>query len=286
MDTKLQTFLVLCRFMNYRLTAEELHLTQPAVTKQIQALEQLYQTKLFTYDGRKLEKTSAGLLLEEYAQRLQYNYEEIQKALKGNEEVFIRIGATKTIGDYVIGDWVAKYLSFSNHRLSLIIDNTERLLHMLDSAQLDFVILEGLFNKKKYDFQLLKKELFVGICPKNHRFAGKRVSIAEILKEAIIVREEGSGTRDILEFELKRNGYELTIFSKVTYISSFKLIRELVLKGFGISFVYSAVVEDAKDSFATFMVENFNFEYEFNIVYLKNTNAKKHIKQFFQDGNK
>lgn len=286
MDTKLQTFLVLCRFMNYRLTAEELHLTQPAVTKQIQALEQLYATKLFTYDGRKLEKTSAGLLLEEYAQRLQYNYEEIQKALKGNEEVFIRIGATKTIGDYVIGDWVEKYLCFSNHSLSLIIDNTERLLHMLDSAQLDFVILEGLFNKKKYDFQLLKKESFVGICPKNHRFAGKTVSIAEISKEAVIVREEGSGTRDILEFELKRMGYNLSIFSKITYISSFKLIRELVFKGFGISFVYSAVVEDEKDFFATFMVENFNFEYEFNIVYLKNTNAKKYINQFFQDGNK
>lgn len=281
MDTKLQTFLVLCRFMNYRLTAEELHLTQPAVTKQIQALEQLYETKLFTYDGRKLEKTSACLLLEEYAQRLQYNYEEIQKALKGNEEIFIRIGATKTIGDYVIGSSVAKFLSKPNHSLFLIIDNTERLLQMLDSSQLDFVILEGLFNKKKYDFQLLKNESFVGICPKNHRFAGKTVSISEIAKEPIIVREEGSGTRDILEYELKRGGYDLTIFPKVTYISSFKLIRELVLKGLGISFVYRAVIEDNKDNFATFKVENFNYEYEFNIVYLKNTSAKKYINRFF-----
>ena len=51
MDTKLQTFLTLCRLMNYRLTAEELHLTQPAVTKQIQSLEQIYQTKLFIYEN-------------------------------------------------------------------------------------------------------------------------------------------------------------------------------------------------------------------------------------------
>lgn len=282
MDTKLQTFLVLCRFMNYRLTAEELHLTQPAVTKQIQALEQLYQTKLFTYDGRKLAKTSACLLLQEYAQRLQYNYEEIQKALKGNEELFIRIGATKTIGDYVIGNSVAKYLSYPNHSLSLIIDNTERLLQMLDSAQLDFVILEGLFNKKKYDFQLLKKEEFVGICPKNHSFAGKTVSVEDIAKEPIIVREVGSGTRDILEYELKRVGYDLSIFPKITYISSFKLIRELVLKKLGISFVYRAVIEDGQDSFATFKVENFNYEYEFNIVYLKNTDVKKYINEFFK----
>ena len=57
MDTKLQTFLMLCQTMNYRLAAERLHLSQPAVTKQIQALEQLLHTKLFIYDGHTLHKT-------------------------------------------------------------------------------------------------------------------------------------------------------------------------------------------------------------------------------------
>ena len=57
MDSKLRTFLVLCQTMNYRLAAERLHLSQPAVTKQIQSLEQALQTKLFRYDGHTLHKT-------------------------------------------------------------------------------------------------------------------------------------------------------------------------------------------------------------------------------------
>ena len=57
MDPKLHTFLTLCQTMNYRMAAERLHLSQPAVTKQIQALEQSLQTKLFTYDGHTLHKT-------------------------------------------------------------------------------------------------------------------------------------------------------------------------------------------------------------------------------------
>lgn len=280
MDTKLQTFLVLCRLMNYRLTAEALHLTQPAVTKQIQALERLYDTKLFTFDGRKLEKTNDCKILEAYAQSLQYNYEEVKKSLKCTNEIFFRIGATKTIGDYVIGDLVKKYLSYPSHNLLLIIDNTERLLNMLDSAEIDFAVVEGLFNKRKYDFQLLKKEPFIGICPKNHKFAGRTVSINDIAKESIIVREEGSGTRDIFEHELKSLGYDLTLFNKITYISSFKLICELVMQNFGISFMYNSVI-NSNDSFATFKVENFNHEHEFNIVYLKNTNAKKYVELFF-----
>ena len=64
MDPKLHTFLVLCQTMNYRVAAEQLHLSQPAVTKQIQSLEQSLQTKLFYYDGHNLHKTEKCLLLE------------------------------------------------------------------------------------------------------------------------------------------------------------------------------------------------------------------------------
>lgn len=69
MDQRLETFLTVCATMNYRKAAEQLHLTQPAVTKQIQALEALYGVRLFTYDSRKLRKTAQGETLEIYAIR-------------------------------------------------------------------------------------------------------------------------------------------------------------------------------------------------------------------------
>ena len=122
MDPKLQTFLHLCRTMNYRQTAEQLHLSQPAVTRQIQSLEQQYSVKLFTYDGRRLSKTPACLLLEQYAMTLQYNDADLEDALRGCVHTHLRIGATKTIGDYVIPDMLRRYLSVPGQELSLVVD--------------------------------------------------------------------------------------------------------------------------------------------------------------------
>ena len=104
MDSKLHTFLTLCRTMNYRVAAEHLHLSQPAVTKQIQTLEQVLHTKLFCYDGHSLHKTEACLLLERYAISQQYQFEELQLAIADKHRLKLRIGATKTIGDYVLID--------------------------------------------------------------------------------------------------------------------------------------------------------------------------------------
>ena len=280
MDSRLQTFLTLCKVLNYRITAEELHMTQPAVTKQIQSLEQLYNTKLFIYDGKKLNKTENCRILEEYCESLMYNYNEIKKELQSEKETVLRIGATKTIGDYVLNPLILKYLSNDKNSLSLTVDNTENLLKMLDSSKIDFAVAEGFFSKKKYNSILFKKADFVGICPKNHSFAGKTIDVDEILKETLIVREDGSGTRDILEHDLYSAGYRISDFKKTIFISSFKLIRELVENGIGISFVYKAVIGE-NDRISCFHVKNFRSFHEFNIVSLKNTNSKKYIKAFF-----
>ena len=97
MDQRLEPFLTVCATMNYRKAAEQLHLTQPAVTKQIQALEALYGVRLFTYDSRKLRKTAQGETLEIYAISQRYQDEELRRALKRQEKTSLRIGATKSI---------------------------------------------------------------------------------------------------------------------------------------------------------------------------------------------
>ena len=91
MDQKLSTFLTLCSTMNYRRAADALHLTQPAVTKQIQALEAQYGVKLFSYDERKLRKTPQGEILERYAISLQYNDAELTRLLAEKPKTLLRI---------------------------------------------------------------------------------------------------------------------------------------------------------------------------------------------------
>ena len=282
MDTKLHTFLVLCQTMNYRLAAEQLHLSQPAVTKQIQSLEQLLQTKLFHYDGHTLHKTEKCLLLERYAISMQYQFEELQLAIAGKERTLLRIGATKTIGDYVLIDAIKDYLQDPSHELSLVVDNTKHLLQMLDENQLDFAVIEGTFSKTKYDFYLLRMEPFVGICAKNHPLCGKHIPVENLLKETIIVREEGSGTRRIFEERLVAAGYGLNDFSRTVSISSFVAIKALVAAGIGISFLYDSVV--AKDeTIGTFTVDGLTEPHAFHVVYTRNTNAKQYSEQFLYD---
>ena len=279
MDSKLHTFLTLCRTMNYRVAAEHLHLSQPAVTKQIQTLEQVLHTKLFCYDGHSLHKTEACLLLERYAISQQYQFEELQLAIADKRRLKLRIGATKTIGDYVLIDAIKAYLSDPRHELSLVVDNTKHLLQMLDENQLDFAVIEGNFSQTKYDSYLLRMEPFVGICAKNSSLCGKTVSIQDLLKETIIVREDGSGTRRIFEERLAASGYELNDFSRDISISSFISVKALVASNIGISFLYRAVVAN-EENIGTFSVPGITEPHPFHVVYTRNTNARNYANLF------
>ena len=279
MDPKLHTFLTLCQTMNYRLAAKQLHLSQPAVTKQIQSLEQALQTKLFLYDGHTLHKTEKCLLLERYAISQQYQFQELQLAIADKKRLKLRVGATKTIGDYVLIDAIKDYLRDPGHELSLVVDNTKHLLQMLDENWLDFAVIEGTFSKTKYDSYLLRMEPFVGICAKNSPLSGKHLTIEDLLKETIIVREEGSGTRRIFEERLTASGYGLNDFSREVSISSFVSIKALVAVGVGISFLYRSVVADA-DDIGTFTIDGITEPHPFHVVYTRNTNAKNYAEQF------
>lgn len=272
MDQKLSTFLTLCSTMNYRRAADALHLTQPAVTKQIQALEAQYGVKLFSYDERKLRKTPQGEILERYAISLQYNDAELTRLLAEKPKTLLRIGATKSIGDYILIPEIRRYLEMPDNELYFTVDNTAHLLAQLEAGELDFVILEGIFDKRRYDHFLLRAEPYIGICAKDHPWSGKSVRLEELFSERLILREPGSGTRNILERELFQQGYGIEAFQSCVCISSFKIIRELVASGCGVSFLYEAVVK-ADAQFGHFFCPPLTGVHELNVVFLQNTGA-------------
>ena len=280
LDHRIETFLTLCEVMNYRETADILHITQPAVTQHIQFLEKKYDCKLFSYENRRLIKTDAAKILEEYARAMRDHEESVQQRLRDGGVRDLRIGATKTIGDYVITEQIHQYLSNKDHALTLIVDNTEHLLKLLEENQLDFAIVEGYFDKKHFDSQCMRREPFVGICRKGHPFAGRQITIEELLAETIIHREEGSGTRAILEQKLQGYNESLNRFKNHICISSFKLILDLVKEGFGVSFVYN-VLADSDPDIEKFSIQGEPIVREFNIVYLKHTDIQEKIDLFF-----
>lgn len=271
--------------MNYRRAAEELHLTQPAVTKHIQSLEDEYGVELFHYDGRKLQRSEKSYLLENYAYSQRINYEQILESLKEKSQKQVRIGLTKTIGEYVIFDHLVDYIRVSNDLIDIKIDNTDHLLEALRENSLDFLVLEGNFDKGKYAYQVFSEELFTGICSSQHPFANKRVAMQDVLEECCIVREDGSGSRNILESLLYLKGHSITSFQKHISISSIHLIKKLIKKDIGVTFAYDKILKEEKD-ISTFEVDGITTYHEFNIVAIKNTSGLEKAKEFFRKNKK
>ena len=274
MDRRLETFLAVCQTMNYRRAAEALHLTQPAVTKQIQSLEASYGVRLFSYDGRKLRKTAPGSALEVFAISQRYQEQELERALHAAPRKILRVGVTKTIGDYILPPAICSFVRAPEHELQFTVDNTTRLLGQLEAGQLDFVVVEGIFDKRRYDSFLLREEPYIGICAAGHRFAGRRVTPEELLSETLLLREPGSGTRSILERELMQVSYSTAAFSRTICISSFPVIRALTAANCGISFLYEAVVR------GRLTCPPLTGRHELNVVFLQHTGAGSLAREF------
>ncbi len=268
LDNRIYTFLELCKVMNYRKTAERLNMTQPAVTQHIKYLEAEYRCKLFNYQGKVLTKTAKCLELETHARSILYADRAVMEKISENPVMKIAIGATKTIGEYIIEETVLDIMGRENVELHLIIDNTKNLLQQLNNLELDILMLEGYFDKNRYGYQLIKKEEVVGICSWEHEFAGKEIEIEEAFVKPLIIRELGSGTRSIFEHFLESQNYSLESFRKKSVISSYKLIEAALENNLGISFVYGAVANQEK--FATFRIKDHTIKHEFNYVFLKN----------------
>lgn len=278
-DHRIATFLTLYREMNYRKTAELLNMTQPGVTQHIQFLEKAYNTKLFLYNGKTLSRTHSADLLKRSMDRIMAEELALKTAFQLSDELHLRVGATKTIGEFVILPMATQFMKHPENRLELVIDNTEILLTMLNDRLLDFALIEGTFDKDQFDHHLFKKEHFVGVCRKQHRFAGKRVPFEDIFSETLFVREHGSGTRGIMEQLLKDRSYSPDSFKKVMEVNNFAAIQHFVANGLGITFAYRPIV-DTDDRLASFELEDVTVVREFNYVYLNRHIAMEQIKKF------
>ena len=244
LDPRWNTFLVLCETMNYTRAAEQLCLTQPAVTHHIHYLEDHYGCRLFSYEGKILRLTEAGMRLREFTRSMAYNSKKVEATMAAPAPISLRVGASKTIGEYVIAPRVERFLrSQPEASFSLLVDNTQVLLRALEAGQLDFALVEGFFDRSRYDAQLCRQEAFFGVCAPQHRLAGRAVPLDEITGERLILREPGSGTRAIFEEALHRQNYTLDSFPSVVTISDFSTIKSLVADGLGLSFLYAPVVE-------------------------------------------
>lgn len=248
LDSKALTFLTVCEEMNFTRAAACLHITQPAVTQQIHSLEEYYGVPLFEFSGKKFELTLYGRLVYEELRGIRNNDIYIKERILEikDRHASVNMGATLTVGEYMMSGHIAEFLKkYPDADISMQVANTHELLRMLDDGEIDFAVLEGNYPRNAYRHLLISEEKYAGICAFDSPL-GKSTgySLAELKSQHLILREKGSGTRDIFEDILEENDMSVGDFAGVTVIGNMRAIIELVRSGCGISFLYTDAVKD------------------------------------------
>jgi len=247
-DRRLQVFHTVARLLSFTKAAESLHMTQPAVTFQVRQLEEYFDTRLFDRTHNRISLTDAGSLVYGYSDRIFELYNEMEHAVQdmtGGVGGSLTIGASTTIADYMLpsllGDFNEKYPEVN---INLKVSNTEGIVSMVENNTIDLGVVEAPVGNKNLVVEQCRPDQLVAIMPPTHPEAEKEsVGHTELMKYPFICREEGSGTREVIEDYLKKNSDIGETLNTSMELGSPEAVKGAVEAGMGISIVSRATVQ-------------------------------------------
>ncbi|WP_143315155.1 LysR family transcriptional regulator [Clostridium sp. HBUAS56017] len=279
LDFRINTFLTVCNYMNFTKAAEALCITQPAVSQHIKYLEKSYDTKFFEYEGRKITLTKQGKIFYDAVATMkhdeQYLKEKIIQEKSGVKN--LKFGATLTIGEFILPPKLCDYLNRNNNmNITIIVENTKELLYKLEHGEIDFALVEGYFAKNEYDFAVYSSEKYICVSGKGYQFKKQPRVLEDLLQETLIIREKGSGTRDIFEKNLEKQNLTLKDFTKVIELGNINAIKYLVKNNNGITSLYEAAVKDELEngSLKKIEIKDLQKNHDFYFIWRKNSAFK------------
>ena len=290
-DFRMETFLAVCRNLNYTKAAEELCITQPAVSQHIRHLEEYYGTRLFVSEGKKMVLTEAGRLLQSAGLTMRHDEYALKELLSqaGATERSLRMGATMTIGEFVLPSMLSSYmLKAPEASVHVTVANTADLLSLIDEGKLDFALVEGYFSRQDYDYQIYSTEKYIPVAGAGYRLRAandsQKIRTEDLLGEALLIREKGSGTREVLERILEGKNLSVKDFRRLHEINNIQVMKYLVQEGRGITFLYEAAVhrELAQGCLREIPLKDFNVEHDFYFVWRKGSIFGGEYKEIFK----
>lgn len=241
-DHKLKVFCTVAETKSFSKASEIIHLTQPAVSLQVQALEEIYETKLFDRSGGSVTLTASGEMLYNYAKEILGLYAAARKdinAMMGLVKGNLSVGASSTIGNYLLPSAIVAFKKgHPRIKTNLIVGNTKLVVEKLMSGEVDVGLVEGEVAKHNLVVEKLIPDELVLIMSPDHDWAKrKKISVSEIAKEPLVMREEGSGTRQMIEKCLKENKIDTSELSVSLFLGSTEAIKTAVEDGLGVSII-------------------------------------------------
>lgn len=278
-DYRLKVFYTVARRLSFTKAANELNISQPAVTKHIKELENQLHTKLFERNGATIRLTASGGILFSYADKMRVLRRDLEfdlSKLNGREKGHLKIGASTTIAQYVLPEILAKFhASHPEIRIELMTGNTDRITKLLKNGEVDLGIVEGESRSSLFDYTDFKRDEIVLVAKANHPKLTKSFYFKELYGVDLIMREPGSGTREFIESELKSLGVHFQNLSVVMQLDSSESIKNYLVHSEAMAFLsINTVSQELKNNvLAVIEMEGFSLERDFHLINLKGEQA-------------
>ncbi len=268
-------FNIAAKTLSITKTAKKMHLSQPSVSIQIKDLEDSLNVKLFERINRKIALTDAGKVFYTYSERLLNLIDEIDAVMNefsSGDVGKLVLGTSSTVGIYVLPKYLGEFKEiFPKAEISLMIMNRQEALEQCISGELDFSFLQDPPKHPDLHTEFFMRDELVIVCSPKHRWAKNDHLTLKMLTsepEPIILREEGSGTRGLIEYVLKRYGIERNVTMEM---SSSEGIKRAVEANLGVAVLSKNVVraEIKNGSLIALGIKDLNTKRDFYIVYNK-----------------
>lgn len=233
-DFRLQVFHTVARRLNFTRAAEELFISQPAVTRHIQELEQQFKVKLFERNGTRIRLSPAGQRLLVHTEELFAVYRNIEfdmSNLTQRHKGRLFLGGSMTTAPYVIPPILAEFHGrYPEVEVSLITGNTQQIEHALEQQEIDLGIVEGYSRHGSIRYTGFMKDEIVLVSNPGHPLAKKAViRPEELTRIPLLLREPGSGSLEVLAHALKGIGIKLSALKKEMQLNSTEIIKSYLL---------------------------------------------------------
>jgi len=268
----LTIFLCVCDEGNMTIAGAKLYIAQPSVSQAIRELEKYYNVRLFERLGRKLFITMAGQKLMTYARHIIHLSKEAEDAMREiHHNGVIRIGASVTVGTCILNDIIVEFSKHNPHvKMTVVVNSTKIIEGMLLLDELDIGLVEGKIHSQGIESQSFMDDELVLVTGISHPFTKKsKVKLADLDNVEFIVREEGSGTRELFESVMASKCLNWQIAGVYNNAES---IKKFISAGLGVSVMSRMAVkkEVQRNELAIVEIEGVYFKRQFSIVRHKN----------------
>ncbi|OXB23017.1 LysR family transcriptional regulator [Flavobacterium tructae] len=275
MDFRLKVFYTVALRLNFTKAATELYISQPAVSKHIQELEETYKTKLFERNGSKIALTPAGEILLKHTKNIFEIYREIDfdmSSFINDRQGLLRLGASTTISQYIISPVLARFHQKQKDiKVNLLNGNTEQIENALIHKEIEIGIVEGQSKNQSIKYTPFLKDELVLVCnTKNPLIKQNEISLEDLKSMKFITRERGSGTLEVIEYSLKQVGVKISDLQIEMQLGSTESIKSYLLNSDCLAFMsIHAVDKELKNNeLMTLDVANLSVERYFYIITL------------------